>query len=139
MERFARLCRFNPYTGCVEWIGGKTAGGGKIAPSLYGVFKYEGKRWSAHRWAAKYIHGLDIDGLHVDHCCPHGSNTLCQQHLQAVTQEVNTALYWMRVEGRAEEEPAPLAHLGDDGIPWYSPPLWLRTLQPAPVILEAPF
>lgn len=139
MERFARLCRFNPYTGCVEWIGGKTSGGGKIAPSLYGTFWFEGKRWSAHRWAAKYIHGLDIDGLHVDHCCPHGSNTLCQQHLQPVTPEVNTALYWMRVEGRAEEEPAPLAHLGDDGIPWYSPPPWLAALQPAPLILEAPF
>ena len=139
MERFARLCRFNPYTGCVEWIGGKTHGGGKIAPSLYGVFWFEGKRVSAHRWAAVHIHGLDIDGLHVDHCCPHGSTTLCQQHLAPVTQEVNTALYWMRVEGRVEEEPATLAHLGDDGIPWYDPPLWLRNLQPAPMILDAPF
>ena len=56
LERFIAKCRFEPRTGCVRWIGGKTSGRGNTA--LYGSFWFEGRRWFAHRWAAAYIHGL---------------------------------------------------------------------------------
>jgi hypothetical protein len=84
-ERFLAKCRFNACTGCVEWVGGKTRGKGKTA--WYGSFWDQGRRWLAHRWAAQYIHGLDIENRDVDHMC---GNTLCVHHLQAVTGLVNT-------------------------------------------------
>lgn len=103
------------------WVGGKTRGRGKTA--WYGSFWYEGKRWTAHRWAARFIHGLEIKDRDVDHCCPHGPNTLCVQHLQAVSGRVNTALYWIRVQVGLEEPP-PEAEDDPDGIPWFDPPPW---------------
>lgn len=98
LERFLNYCRFDPTTGCVLWIGGTTSGRGHSAP--YGSFKDAGKRWFAHRWAARHIHGLEIDGLHVDHCCPpHRAgwepllpNTLCVHHVQALTSSANRDL-----------------------------------------------
>lgn len=127
LERFAEKCRFDPVTGCVLWIGGTSSGQGKTA--LYGVFKDEGRRWFVHRWAAKHIHGFDIDGLEVDHCCKPRPNTLCVQHLQAVTQLRNLQLMWGRRlwgwdewswEPEPEPEPDPFA------IPFHLPPAWLR-------------
>lgn len=111
-------CRFNPATGCVEWVGGKTRGRGKT--SWYGSFWYEGRRWTAHRWAARFIHGLEIDGLEVDHEC---GNTLCVHHLQTCTGPVNRELYWIRVEVGLEPEPDE-AGPEDDGIPFHLPPPW---------------
>lgn len=135
LDRFLDKCRFNPVTGCVEWVGGKTRGRGKT--SWYGSFWYEGKPWKAHRWAARFIHGLEIDGLEVDHEC---GNTLCVHHLQAVTGQVNREWYWIRIEvGLIEEEPdyAP----EDDGIPWFSPPDWFAATynRAFPPSLEPPF
>lgn len=118
LDRFLDKCRFNPVTGCVEWIGGKTRGRGKT--SWYGSFWAEGKAWKAHRWAARFIHGLEIDGMEVDHEC---GNTLCVHHLQVCTGSVNRELYWIRVEVGLEpepDEPGP----EDDGIPWFDPPDW---------------
>lgn len=118
IRRFVSKCRFDATTGCVLWVAGKTRGRGKTA--WYGSFKYQGKRWSAHRWAAKYILGLEIDDLDVDHKC---NNTLCQLHLQAVTKDVNSAYYWIRVEKGVFDLPEPDA-IDDDGIPYYWPPAW---------------
>lgn len=86
LDRFAAKCEFDPATGCVLWTAGTTQGRGHSAP--YGSFWDDGRRWFAHRWAAKHIHGLKIEGMQVDHCCPHTGgrpNTLCVEHLQAVT------------------------------------------------------
>ena len=118
LDRFLDKCRFNAVTGCVEWVGGKTRGRGKT--SWYGSFWYEGKPWKAHRWAARFLHGLEIDGLEVDHEC---GNTLCVHHLQAVTGQVNREWYWIRVEvGLIEEEPDDGPE--DDGIPFFTCPDW---------------
>jgi hypothetical protein len=99
LERFRKYCQFDATTGCVLWIGGVAMGRGKSAP--YGSFWAEGRRWFAHRWAAHHIHGLDIEGMHVDHCCepwraggtePLLPNTLCVQHVQAKTNRDNVML-----------------------------------------------
>ncbi len=117
--RFLDKCVHDPVTGCVNWIGGTTCGRGKTRK--YGSFKYKGKRWYAHRWAAKFILGLDIDDLDVDHKC---GNTLCQFHLQATTKDVNSAYYWIRVQVGIIDLPEPDA-IDDDGIPFYLPPSWM--------------
>lgn len=60
--------------------------------------------------------------MEVDHEC---GNTLCIQHLQAVTGPVNRELYWIRVEVGLEPEPEePVPY--DDGFPFYPVPDWLR-------------
>lgn len=63
----------------------------------------------------------------VDHCCPSGPNTLCVQHLQAVTQLQNLELQWGRRlwgwdEWRDPDEPEP----DPNAIPFHLPPAWLR-------------
>lgn len=144
LERFRRNCRHDPGTDCVLWTGGTTSGRGHSAP--YGSFWFEGRRWFAHRWAAKYIHGLEIDGLQVDHCCPNipYPNTLCVNHVQPKTLLENRALQTER--GRAlkvvqstEErkafihmqvgliEPPPLFTEAFTEAPWYPVPAWLAS------------
>ena len=121
------------------WTGGKTMGRGHHVP--YPSFWYDGRRWFGHRWAAKYIHGLDIDSLQVDHCCPGRSrpNTLCVEHLQAITPRLNRQLQETRktfihmqvgliqyeeVYGYGPEPPDPV-----DDIPFFAPPRWLSQFQ----------
>lgn len=126
LERFLAKCRFDPSTGCVVWQGGKTRGRGKTA--WYGSFWYEGKRWTAHRWAARFIHGLEIADLDVDHMC---GNTLCQAHLQAIPGLVNSAYYWIRVEKGVFDLPPPNAQ-DEDGVPFYLAPEWFPQPPPPP-------
>lgn len=129
--RFRRFCRFEPETGCVVWTGGQTKGRGHHVP--YGAFKFAGQRWFAHRWAAKFIHGLEIEDMQVDHCCPHipRPNTLCVEHLQSLTLDENRALQTRRTaiylqvglltyEEVYGPEPEPV-----DEIPFFTPPSWL--------------
>lgn len=141
LERFRQFCHFDPTTGCVLWVGGKSAARGKSA--LYGVFWDEGRRWFAHRWAAAKIHGLDIDGHTVDHCCepwraggtePLLPNTLCVQHLGAETRVDNTLLAMQRrtwiLTQKGYYEPPPLfaeleAPAEYHAIPFHQPPAWL--------------
>lgn len=113
LARFAAKCRFDPVTGCVEWTGGTTSGKGSVCE--YGSFWFEGRRWFAHRWAARFIHGLEIDGLDVDHEC---RNRLCQQHLQAIPHNHNCWLVW----ARQQEEP----EVELNGIPFHLEPAWLK-------------
>ena len=96
LDRFRSFCRFEPETGCVVWIGGTTAGRGHHV--RYGSFWCERRRWFAHRWSAKHIHGLDIDELQVDHCCPNipHPNTLCVEHVQPKTLLENRELQTLR-------------------------------------------
>lgn len=132
LERFRKFCRFEPETGCVVWEGGKTMGRGHHVP--YGSFWYARKRWFAHRWAAKFIHGQDIDGLQTDHCCDTIPipNTLCVQHLQSITAARNRELQHTRrmvhlqvglldyndiYGGKPEPDP--------DAVPFFNPPEWL--------------
>lgn len=149
MQRFREKCRFEPETGCVVWIGGTTMGRGHHVP--YPAFWFEGRRWLGHRWAAKYIHGLEIDGLQVDHCCPHVPlpNTLCVEHVQVLTLEQNR---WLQTERRrayvhmqvgllAYEDvygPPPSAAEELD-IPWFSPPSWLGNTGELRATDERPF
>ena len=92
LARFRKFCRFEPETGCVVWTGGTTKGRGHHVP--YPAFWYGGRRWFGHRWAAKFIHDVDIEGLHVDHCCPNipKPNTLCVQHVQGISARENREL-----------------------------------------------
>lgn len=133
LARFRDKCRFEPETGCVIWTGGQTMGRGHHVP--YGSFWFEGRRWFAHRWAAKFIHGLDIDGFQVDHCCEATAtpNTLCVQHLQAATPKENRDLQTMRKrfvflqKGLLDyADVYGFKHEPDvDAVPFYSPPRWL--------------
>lgn len=136
LDRFTEKCRFDPVTGCVLWTGGTTAGHGNTA--VYGSFWFEGRRWFAHRWAAAYIHDLDIGGVTVGHCCPGTPNTLCVQHLKPetlaenvaerntrVAQSSATRQFWLFVQLGIEPAP-PIAEADNDGIPFYAAPDWLR-------------
>lgn len=139
MERFLSFCEFDPVTGCVIWIGGRTQGRGHNVP--YGSFWFEGRRWFAHRWAAKYIHGLDIDDKQVDHCCTERGvgvahpNTLCVEHLQAISAKANRDLQTRRLYVHLQVglvnyedqfgEPPPLMGFAD-GMPFLTPPAWLN-------------
>lgn len=122
LDRFIAKCEFDAVTGCVNWTGGQTAGHGHNVP--YGAFWFEGRRWFAHRWAAKHILGLDIDrtGYQVDHEC---RNTLCVRHLAVVTATFNRELQWVRCQKGVpgyEYEPGPAGDV--DGVPWFAPPDW---------------
>lgn len=132
LERFLSFCRFEPETGCVVWTGGTTQGRGHHVP--YGSFWAEGRRWFAHRWAAKNIHGLEIEELQVDHCCPAipKPNTLCVEHLQAVTPKMNRDLQTRRkfihlqvglVDYR--DVYGPDAEDFEERPPFFTPPSWL--------------
>lgn len=142
LERFAEKCAFDPFTGCVMWIGGQTAGQGHNEP--YGRFWFDGRMVLAHRWSAEHIHGHDITGLQVDHNCPVGPSTLCVQHVKPETSEVNRLLqatrpgrafqdletrrYWIFVQVGIEP------HIARERVPADSPvflpPLWLRPFMP---------
>lgn len=138
MERFKAKCVFDPTTGCVLWQGALS--NGKDSTSIYGRFWFEGKSWAAHRWAAQFIHGIDLrDGHHVDHCCKDAEgrprpNTLCVQHVQQVTSAVNLALRWSRFwqywcgdYGEELEEEAASSAPPADAIPFHVEPDWLKT------------
>jgi len=142
LERFIEKCAFDPVTGCVMWVGGQTSGHGHNEP--YGAFWFEGERWLAHRWSAKYIHKFEITGLQVDHNCPCGPSTLCVHHVQPETVEVNRALqhlrpgrafqsldtrqYWMFVT--KDIEPFKIAERVIPEIPFFQPPDWLKPYLP---------
>lgn len=139
LTRFAEKCAFDPVTGCVMWVGGKTQGHGHSQP--YGAFRDQGFRWYAHRWAAHHIHGFDITGLQVDHCCPAGPSTLCVEHVRPLTQEANrylqnvrpgrawqdlaTKQFWLLV-AKGYEQPPERIERPAGGIPFFEPPLWLQ-------------
>jgi hypothetical protein len=161
-------CRFDPVTGCVIWIGGKSNGGGRSG-GHYGVFwdSDEKRRWFAHRWAAMHIHGFDLSGgLTVGHCCPHTHdghpNPLCVEHLEMQTLADNVAerntrvakairaaqsalqrQYWLFVDRGYEPAPEITAARDDhpDDIPYFAPPEWLVPFLPKRVDQhgEAPF
>lgn len=138
IERFVSKCAFDPITGCVMWIGGQTSGRGHNEP--YGSFWFDGRRWFAHRWAAQFIHGFSIDGLQVDHWCPCGPSTLCIEHVKPETpsnnrelqnvrpgrsfQTLATKQWWLLVTKGIEEEPP--RERDNEGIPFHTPPEWLR-------------
>lgn len=142
LERFAEKCAFDPFTGCVMWIGGQTKGQGHTQP--YGRFWDGEKMVLAHRWSAEHIHGFEIDGLQVDHCCPAGPSTLCVHHIKPEPAAVNRELqnvrpgrayqdlatkhYWVLVQVGEEPEPIRIRDPGD--IPFYLPPLWLSPFLP---------
>lgn len=136
LVRFRRMCRFEPETGCVVWTGGQTQGRGHNVP--YPSFWFAGQRWFGHRWAAKFIHGQDIDGFQTDHCCPHIAipNTLCVEHVQSLTPRLNRELQHERRRNfihlqvgllhysdlyGPEPEPVP----DEDRVPFFLPPAWL--------------
>lgn len=132
IERFRSKCRFEPETGCVVWTGGQSAGRGHHVK--YGVFWFEGRRWFAHRWSAKFIHGLEIEDHDVDHCCHTIAkpNTLCVEHVAAETPARNRELQTMRTMihlqvGLVQYEDiyGPAEPPDEDLIPFYQPPAWL--------------
>lgn len=144
IERFAEKCEFDPVTGCVLWIGGTTSGQGNT--TRYGAFWDDGRRIPAHRWAAVNIHGIDLGTDEAGHCCPHGPNSLCVQHLTGQTKAENIAerntrvakanqaaatrqFYLFKQLGILETEPDPeIERLTDElnNIPFYEPPEWFR-------------
>lgn len=145
LERFLGFCVFEPSTGCVLWVGGNTKGRGHHVE--YGAFWFEGRRWLAHRWAAKFIHGIDIDGFDVDHCCPDfcpallRPNTLCVQHLQPLTprdnrikQTIDTRRNFVHLQVGLVTHHDMYGYEPDDpSVGWlttiYDPPAWLGTTE----------
>lgn len=133
MRRFVSKVQFMPCTGCVIWTGGRTSGRGHSSP--YGAFWYQGRRWFAHRWAAQFIHGYDIDGLQVGHFCPAfiRPDTLCVEHVRPETGKANRELqtsqqrqYWLLVAKGYKEPPPGCEGRHDTGVPFYDEPDWLK-------------
>lgn len=144
LQRFAEKCVFDYSTGCVLWAGGTTAGRGNT--TRYGVFWAEGRRVFAHRWAAVHIHGIELGSHEAGHCCPHGPNSLCVEHLEGQTKAENVAernrrvakanqdaatrqFYLFKQLGIYEDPVADnLKGLQDpyEPIPFHQPPAWLR-------------
>ena len=135
LARFMSFCRHEPETGCVIWDGGRTMGRGHHIP--YGAFWFEGRRWFAHRWAAKHIHGMAIDDFQVDHCCPNIPipNTLCVEHVQPLTAYQNRELQHSRrkrmihlqvgLVSYAEIYGPPFIADLEGSVPFYPAPKWL--------------
>lgn len=163
IERFAAKCQFDPATGCVVWVGGKTSGRGETNP-VYGSFWDEKRRWFAHRWAAAKIHGFDIGGMQVDHYCPAliaaggKPNTLCVEHVRPETRYDNNGplrveraaiaeqtaeqrRYWLFVHLGIEPPPGCCEPQGvdDGGFPLFDPPEWLQPFVPKLEYDECPF
>lgn len=141
MQRFAEKCEFDAATGCVVWVGGTTAGRGNSA--RYGAFWDDGRRIFAHRWAAVHIHGIELGSDDAGHCCPHGPNSLCVQHLEGQTKADNIAerntrvakanqsastrqFYLFKQLGILEPEPETAAPADVPIIPFYEPPEWFQ-------------
>lgn len=139
LQRFAEKCKFDPYTGCVLWTGATQTGKGNT--TRYGSFWDEGRSIRAHRWAAVHIHGIELGSGEAGHCCPHGHNSLCVQHLEGQTKAENVAERNRRVAkanqvattrqfylfvqlGIHEPENTETADVSE--IPFYQPPEWLR-------------
>lgn len=129
LSRFAAKVEFDPLTGCVLWTGGKSSG--RAGTVEYGAFHFDGKRWPAHRWAGKFIHGIEMKpDTEIRHTC---GNTLCVQHLEGVEPGGNTRQYWLLVSLGYEEGPEKEEDAGPE-IPFdtHPVPAWLQ-----PFIKEA--
>ena len=155
LERFAEKCEFDASTGCVVWKGGTSGGQGNT--TRYGAFWDDGRRVPAHRWAAVNIHGIDLGSDEAGHCCPHGPNSLCVQHLTGQTKAENIAerntrvakanqsastrqFYLFKQLGILEPEPEGAEPAGVPEIPFYEPPEWFRPfIQKATNDDECPF
>lgn len=83
LKRFIEKCDYDEQTGCVLWTG--AAHHFRNGKDQYGGFSFEGKKWLAHRWAAIYIHEMNVIDMTVNHCCPTGPNTKCVHHLEPMT------------------------------------------------------
>lgn len=121
LKRFLKYLVFDPGTGCVLWIGGRSTGGRRNVS--YGSFHFQGRNWKAHRWAAKYIHGLDISDpdTQVDHFCEPFPNSLCVHHLQVIKGADNRRLvHERRRRSGLTAPPEPFTE-----IPFYYKPQWL--------------
>jgi hypothetical protein len=125
---FAKLevdpCHGFAGTACILWTGARTSGQGKIIK--YGRFKYQRFAWLVHRWAAKHIHGQDIEFRQVDHQC---NRPLCVAHLQSISPEWNRELQWIRVQVGIDENPRPQFEPDDFPVPFYPEPEWYRQLR----------
>jgi hypothetical protein len=141
LQRFAEKCEFDAATGCVLWIGGTSAGRGNT--TRYGVFWDNGRRVFVQRWAAVHIHGIELGSNEAGHCCPHGPNSLCVQHLEGQTKAENIAernrrvakanqpaatrqFYLFKQLGIGEPEPEEPVLIPVLEIPFYDPPEWFR-------------
>jgi hypothetical protein len=129
LERFFRKlevdhCHGFEGTACVLWTGGKTCGQGKHIK--YGRFKYKRFAWLVHRWAAKFVHGQEIDMRQVDHGC---NRPLCVSHLKAMSPEANRELQWIRVQVGIDDNPRPQFEPDDCPVPFYPEPEWHKQLR----------
>ena len=77
IQNFERKIKIEPLTFCWEWTACKFRQG-------YGLFHFNGKDGSAHRFAYEYWKGKIPAGLEIDHLC---NNKKCvnPSHLEAVT------------------------------------------------------
>ena len=81
-HRFGEKCWYNPYTGCIEWMGWLNRDG-------YGGLVVDGVRWLAHRLAYTLAHGQFPAGLESDHLCRNRS-CVNPEHIEPVTHRENT-------------------------------------------------
>lgn len=90
-ERFFDKIEMEPNSGCWLWTATQQSRGD--GTKGYGQFTVRPKKWLAHRWAAKFLGGLDIDGKVVRHIC---ENNACvnPDHLTTGSQKENMQDAW---------------------------------------------
>lgn len=134
LARFAAKVRFKPSTGCVIWIGGTASA--RNGEARIGRFHYEGRTWTARRWAAKFIHGLDIQGGKVAEPGECGDER-CVQHVKMGGEpQGHLRMHWLLVrlgyDDTPEEQKEEWARqqrereAGDNDPGDHQPPDWLR-------------
>lgn len=111
LERFEEQYIPVPWTGCWLWIGSTN----KSHNLLYGVIFAHGKQRLVHRLAYEIFAGPIPEGLTIDHLC---RVTLCvnPQHMEPVTQQVNTLRGQSPVALNAHKTHCPAGHelVGDN-------------------------
>lgn len=121
LPRFKAKCEFKPHSGCVLWKGGTAAS--RNGTERTGVFWYRGKKVHARRWAAEYIHEIDVLGKEVNVTC---DEPLCVQHLTAnATGLANAAQFYVFLDLELVEPLKPRTRPEHEGPPLHEEPSWL--------------
>lgn len=107
--RFFKHIRYDHKTGCWLWKGCKDKKG-------YGCFKFENRKYWAHRFAKQALDGPFQYGEEADHLC-HNSSCVNPDHIKAADKVSNSICNSRTQKGKARKV-KPLPKKPMDDIPF---------------------